>query len=217
MSIVIPLDRVEDRLRGGELWNAGWGTPEDPEAMTCLHGAIRYCQLVPGDAYLIEQVGARFGFGTGDNDEAESWEEFRPRVPAVVTDDMLADTFGPQWPQIVALVRRAATLTPEECQQLSAAWVFAWESAVAAFDAARDTVVAAARAAQWAAVGEAAWAAAWDDEWEYAGESAGAARDTARALAVRHLIGSYGFTQAHYDTLTGPWRTVIGPAHPDDK
>jgi hypothetical protein len=36
------------------------------------------------------------------------------------------------------------------------------------------------------------------------------------ALAVRDLIGEHGFTQAHYDTLTGPWRTVIGPVHPDD-
>jgi hypothetical protein len=33
---------------------------------------------------------------------------------------------------------------------------------------------------------------------------------------VRDLIGSYGFTQAHYDLLTGPWARVIGPAHPDD-
>ena len=43
-----------------------------------------------------------------------------------------------------------------------------------------------------------------------------AARDAARALVVRDLIGQHGLTQAHYDTLTLPWRTVIGPIHPDD-
>jgi hypothetical protein len=37
------------------------------------------------------------------------------------------------------------------------------------------------------------------------------------ALAVRPLIGQYGFTQHDYDVLTGPWRTVIGPLHPDDE
>jgi hypothetical protein len=38
----------------------------------------------------------------------------------------------------------------------------------------------------------------------------------ARALVVRDLIGRHGFTADHYRTLTGPWATVIGPAHPDD-
>ena len=38
----------------------------------------------------------------------------------------------------------------------------------------------------------------------------------ASVLVIRDLIGSYGFTQAHYDLLTGPWRKVIGPVHPDD-
>lgn len=39
--------------------------------------------------------------------------------------------------------------------------------------------------------------------------------DAAWALLVRDLIGDT-FTQAHYDTLTKPWRTTIGPIHPDD-
>ena len=42
-----------------------------------------------------------------------------------------------------------------------------------------------------------------------------AARDAARALVVRDQVGDT-FTQAHYDTLTRPWATVIGPVHPDD-
>lgn len=52
---------------------------------------------------------------------------------------------------------------------------------------------------------DAAWDAAWD-----------AARDAARALVVHDLIGDR-FTQAHYDLLTRPWASVIGPVHPDDQ
>ena len=78
--------------------------------------------------------------------------------------------FGPQWAEIVSLVRRCAVLTADEGGRLVAAW-----------DAARD-----------------------------------AARDAALALVVRDLIGQHDLTQAHYDTLTRPWRTVIGPLHEDD-
>jgi len=44
---------------------------------------------------------------------------------------------------------------------------------------------------------DAAWGAAWD-------------------AATRDLIGQHGYTQAHYDTLTRPWREVVGRLHPDD-
>lgn len=64
---------------------------------------------------------------------------------------------------------------------------------------ARD--LAAAWCAAWCAARGAAQYAAWDAAW---------------ALVVRDLIGRHGFTQAHYDTLTGPWRKVVGPVHPDD-
>lgn len=40
--------------------------------------------------------------------------------------------------------------------------------------------------------------------------------DAATALTLRAQIRSRGFTQAHYDTLTQPWRDVMGPAHPND-
>ena len=56
----------------------------------------------------------------------------------------------------------------------------------------------------------AAWAAARDAAWD-------AARAAARALVVRDHIGRHGFTQAHYDALTAPWRQVVGPIHPDDE
>lgn len=181
--IHIPVEQVLDRLGHGNLWTRGWGTPDDSTQPTCLHGAIRFCAPVPGDAQLIEQVGARFGFGTFANDQAADFAavESLIRAHADISDDMLADTFGPQWQPIVVLVRRAAILTSAEAKALDAAWA-------AALDAALDAARAAARAAAW---------------------------DAARALVVRDQVGDT-FTQAHYDTLTRPWATVIGPVHPDD-
>ena len=63
--------------------------------------------------------------------------------------------------------------------------------------------------------------AAWDAAWNAVrnavrrGAVWDAVRNAAWALLVRDLIGDT-FTQAHYDTLTMPWRTTIGPIHPDD-
>src|SRR5690606_20424106 len=107
----------------------------------------------------------------------------RVKVPAEVTDADLAETFGPQWEAIVALVRRAAILTEEEASGVAAArdaaWYAAWDAAwVAAWDAAR----AAARDAAWVAARAAARAAA---------------RDAAVALSVRDLLGLHGFPQEH--------------------
>lgn len=61
-------------------------------------------------------------------------------------------------------------------------------------------------------------AAGRDTAWvAIRGTSRVAAVDAARALVVRDLIGQHGFTQEHYDLLTRPWRTAIGPIHPDDE
>jgi hypothetical protein len=122
--------------------------------------------------------------------------------------------FGPQGPHVVALIARARVLTTGEAERLAAAsvaardaarvaaWAAAWVAArVAASVAARDAARVAAGAAARAAARAAAWDAAWDAAW---------------ALVVRDLIGQHGLTQDHYDTLTRPWRTVIGPIHPDD-
>ncbi len=208
----------------GEHWVQGrWGDG----VSACLHGAIRRCQPIPGDAYLIQQVARRQGWGTSWNDASStSWPMVRERLARIeVTDADLAGTFGPQWGHVVALVRRAAVLTADEAQRLVAAWVAARDAAWAAAGAARDAAWVAARDAAWAAAGAAgaaagaagaAWVAARDAAWAAAGAARDAARDAAGALAVRDLIGEHGFTQAHYDTLAGPWRTVIGPVHPDD-
>jgi hypothetical protein len=150
--------------------------------------------------------------------------------------------FGPQGPHVGALVARAGVITADEAERLAAARdaarVAAWAAArVAAWDAARVAARVAAGAAARVAAGAAARVAAWAAARVAAGDAAGvaagvaagdaagvaawdaagvAAWDAAWALVVRDLIGQHGLTQAHYDTLTRPWRTVIGPIHPDD-
>ena len=201
----------------GEHWVQGkWGT----DTSMCLHGAIRRCQPIAGDAFLIQQVAKLKGWGTEWNDDkGTSWSDIRGRLAHIkVTDEDLAETFGPQWEHIVALVRRAAILTNAEEKALVAAGDAA---RVAAGDAARDAARVAARdvarVAAWVAARVAARVAAGDVARDAAGDAAWvAAGDAAQALVVRDLIGQHGFTQEHYDLLPMPWRTVIGPIHPDD-
>ena len=138
---------------------------------------------------------------------------------------------GPQGAEVVALIGRTRTLTGDEVKRLGAARGAAWYATgyaawYAAGDAARDAAWGAAGYAAWYAAGDAvrdaargavgyvAWDAARDAAWDAAWY---AARDAAVALVSRDRIGHHpGWDQAAYDLLTGPWRSVIGPAHPDD-
>lgn len=126
----------------------GWmkGAWEVPDGPVCAHQAIRLCAPVPGDAYLVEQVAARKGRGTEWNDTPSTTEaDVRAWLGAGinVTDDDLAETFGPQWRAVVSLVRQAATITADQAQALGAAWYAAQEAAqeaawYAAWGAAQD-------------------------------------------------------------------------------
>ena len=111
------------------------------------------------------------------------------------------EAFGPQGEQVAALIERARCLTAAEIKRLHAAGDAAWDAArAAAWDAAR----AAARYAAWDAARAAAGYAA--------GDAAGyAAGDAAWSLVARDLISA-----EHYTALTGPWRSALGPIHPDD-
>ena len=118
---------------------------------------------------------------------------------------------GPQGEHVAALIERCRSLTGDDLDRLYAAWVATQDTAriavrVAAWDAAR----VAARVA--------ALEAAWDFAWDTARDAAWvAARDAALGLLCRDLIGQHpGWDQDAYDLLTGPWRDVIGPIHPDD-
>jgi hypothetical protein len=119
-------------------------------------------------------------------------------------------SFGPQSQECAALIDRAGRLTADEIERLNAAW-FAVGDIVG--DIVGDTSWNAARDAACDADRYAAWDAAWVAAWTAARAAAG---DAAAALSIRDLIGQGRFTQAHYDLLTSPWRSVIGPLHADD-
>lgn len=113
----------------------------------------------------------------------------------IVRELPATDALGPQGVQVAALIERADRLTDVEARRLFDAWDAAmgaeWhpaKTAAFAVDAARTT----AEDTVWAAVHV-------------------AAGDAGLALVVRDLI-----SVEHYDAMTGPWRTIIGPIHPDD-
>ena len=134
---------------------------------------------------------------------------------------------GPQGPEVAAIIERAGWLTQEEAARLGAARDAAWDAAwgaarIAARDAAWDAAWGAAwnaaRGAAWNAAGDTAWYAAWDAARGAARDAAGdaawnaawyaaryAARDAAIATVARDLI-----SPADYQTLAGPWLSVIG-------
>lgn len=111
--------------------------------------------------------------------------------------------FGPQGEQVVTLIERCLTLSAAEVDRLAAARGATWDTT---WGAAWDTT--------WGAARGATWGATWDAA---RGAMSGAARDAAVALLCRDLIGQApGWDQDAYNLLTGPWRDVIGPIHPDD-
>ncbi len=189
----------------------------------CARGAVMTCEgLIPGDEHILWRVAYRQGLTEGWNDEdGRTKDQVLERMRSVgVSDADLEVTFGPQWRRVVALVRRAARLTPEELNTArAAAREAAWDAARAAgWEAAWDTARAAARGAGWEAAWDAARAAAWaawaaaaaraDDAWAAARDAAGAA---ACAIAVSDLVGQHGLTQDHIDTLMQPWIAAVGP------
>jgi len=226
-TIKIPRKKIAAWLGPkGEHWKQNeWGD----DTNGCLHQAIRQCCPVLGDAALIQEVAKRKGWGVDWNDaDVRTWSDIAALLNSPgfgVTDQDMVDTFGPQWPEIVALVRRISTLTADEADQLDAArWAIASGASAkrVASNAARNAAWNATQDAASNAASNAAWNAAWNAANKAARDAAptgagSVATTAAAALTVRDLISEHGFTQAHYDTLTGPWRKVIGRVHPDDE
>ena len=104
----------------------------------------------------------------------------------------MTNRYGPQTVQVEAILERVRKLTEKEAEALDAAW---GADATRAWVAARS----AARAAARAAARNNSPARSW-----------GSPKDAIVALAVRDLIGQHGFTQEHFDTLVGPWESVMG-------
>lgn len=165
----------------------------------CAHGAVMTCQgLKPGDEQIIRAVMRAQGLDEEWNDaEGRTKDEVLERMRSIeVTDAALEDTFGPQFREIVALIRRAAVLTDDEAERMDAAWDVSMASA---WDAAWDVSMVAA----WVAAGVAARAAVGVAAMDAVGVAA-------RVLAVRDLVGHHGLEQHHIDPLMAPWIAGVG-------
>jgi hypothetical protein len=217
----IPADDLLAHLgEGGENWIKG--QYNDEYGSMCLHGAIRMCDLKPGDAYVIEEVANRQGWGPSWNDAMRTtWGDIVARiVPGItITDDMLADTFGPNWATILEYVRSIATVTRQQAHDaadlddgrydVSSRLLDEWSceqvhSLLAAHpDMLMDWVSAAANVVHHIA----------DGTFERSLNIAFA--QIAKVLACRHLILKDGYS-AWYLNVTAQARDLFGPLHPDD-
>jgi hypothetical protein len=138
--------------------------------------------------------------------------------------------FGPQNAHVASLIGRAHQLTVDEASMLYAArercweedWWPAWDVSAQAAMKAAESAADVALVEYWAGAQlrahDAAWTAARPAGFQPQYSAAAAARDATSGLVLRDLITPDGhFTQLHYDVLTAPWRSTIGPIHPDDK
>lgn len=195
----IPADALFDVLgRDGEHWIRGQYEKKNGATRYCLHGAIRACCPQSGDAMIIEQVASDLGWGTSWNDNT-TWDDVLSRIEAdiIVTDEDLQDTFGPQWKEFVALVRRVAVLTASEIKLLSdtpksldAIYCMALSLDKAnRWDSARSAILETVKHYRFKNIERVTW-----------------------ALVLRDQLD-----QETYDTMRQDWCETIGPIHPDDK
>ena len=162
-----------------------------PSDCTGMSWPCRLFAVEPGDPW------------TPDPDE---WPSKRACHSLRVVRELPAhEALGPQGVHVAALIDRTRSLTADEADRLAAAWDAAWS---AARDAIRGTAWDTTRDAAWSAARDAIWGATRDTTWAAVRLTV---RDSTRALVVRDLIST-----EHYDTLTAPWRAVIGRIHPDD-
>lgn len=163
----------------------------------CLTGALRECDLKPGD-WLIARAVYRA------QEHAEGWNDDLGRTKQEVidylrshpvTDDNLEEVFGPNWKSFVRLVRRVTMMSGEEVDRMRIDRSPATLGAgIAAENAVRGTSRERGALHAWDAV----WCAA-----PYGTEYA--ARAAALAVIVRDLI-----TEDEYQTLTARIRAGIG-------
>ncbi len=212
------IDTAVDLLATG-----GWvqGTLETSDGRHCAHGAVLATACTPGDAFLWRAV-MRHGWLTvrWNDTPGRTADEVSERLATLrdVTADAMAEVFGINWMAVRDLVRRAAVLTDDEGEALTAAWDTAAHNAGAiAWGAALNVARRAALSGVWGAALNAARSAVWDSSAGAAGDIAGfAAGNAAIAIAARDHLITTDEGACHYAALTGPWVSVIGPAHPDD-
>jgi len=151
----------------------------------------------PCRLFVVEPVGRAL--------KADSDLPNKRRVAAlrVVAELPAHEVFGPNGAAVAALIARAGRLTRDESNRLGAAG-----------GAARG----AASGAAWGAAGYAARGAAWGAAWYAAGYAARYAARGAAEYAAGYAAGYAAFallvqdliSEEHFNTLYGPWASVIG-------
>jgi hypothetical protein len=189
-------------------------------AAETLIGCKWPCRLFEVTGRPVAQAGHKFGF--------RSLRVLR-EVPAHLA-------LGPNGEQVASLIDQASRITYDQAVRLGAAWDATrgaargatrgaargaardatWDAAWgatrgaawdAAWGAARGAAWDAAWDAAWGATRGAGWGAAWDATWDAARGAAWGAGCAAVALTVRDLVSDDVF-----DTLYGPWASVMLPA-----
>ena len=128
----------------------------------------------------------------GEEDDVDKVVDIEPDLTELPA--MQDGTQGPQWTQVLTLMKRARALDADQL-----------ESVTAAITAIPDTDMNPAMSAAVRAAVE----SCRDDAWRLA--YAQPCRHAAVALLVRDLLHP-----RHYQVLTGPWAHVLGPVHPHD-
>lgn len=118
--VLVPGEAVIGLLGNGEQWGKGFW--EDGEGNRCLHQAIRECQVVLGDAFVIQQVAQAEGWGPWWNDRADTtFDDLRQKVLVEhreILPGQMQEVFGLSWHVVLGVVRRVASLDGDEMRRL---------------------------------------------------------------------------------------------------
>jgi len=114
--------------------------------------------------------------------------------------------FGPNTPAIERVLAQIESATPEQIDALAAGFGEAYS---VAYDAAYDAAFTAARDAARGTAFPVAWGAVWTGALRAQEAALFAACDAVLALAVAHLVGQFGLTREHVETLMGPYSSVF--------
>lgn len=194
--------------------SVGWATNAECSSRggVCLTGALRRVTEHPGDWLVTRAVFQHLG-------RAERWNDspgvdhrlVTATLRAVeITPPLLHDTYGPQWAEVVHLVRVCAALTAEQHVDLRRPWTQERTDASARAgkvgrDAGRGAQLAAAKASVWDATRAAGGACIVDVSAASAGTTAW---DAVTAVVCDDLLPA-----ADRAILVAPWNTALGRLH----
>jgi hypothetical protein len=220
VMIEIPTDQVLAKFGpDGEHWIQGG---YDNGTGVCLHGAIRACELVPGDAGLVEQVAESQGWGPEWNDADDT--KFDDVVAVVlshpeVTDWDLAEVYGPSWEIVVDTARVIAAASLDDLTRLASTWsAEKFTAGTGMWGTSTRGAAATATVARGAPIDGTAATTAANAAWNAASAAVhvdlasygpAAVRDAARAASIVDLIGQHDWTIEHHKTLAGPFVKVF--------